>query len=371
MARRGMKLDSTPYAAADADDHKDPNGERIPAAWQHTVVGPLKLEIAQLKEQLAQQGGGADVEQLKAQIAEKTAAANDVIETLRQEILRGRMPIEISPDQITDEVGSDRRGDWEGDEEFKRLLDNIRESGQAQPIRVRPLDPDWTPDPDDPLAVSTREHFVLQSGRRRAAACRILERPVLAFVSVDIANLSLSDLEERYFENTMRVQLSTLEELLAIGAIRKQLSSLSQAEVAERVGRPRTYVSRGQHCLEHQDQLLATLDPATATFRQIEEALDVLKKGDSSGSKAGTTKKAAAPRPHQTADLSNGKLILRPNSKGMSVSVAGVHVTEENAEGLVEDLKAVFEKYAGQGAHKREEDQAQRGGLRNLHSWDK
>lgn len=344
-----MKLDSTPYAAADTDDHKDPNGERIPAAWQHTVVGPLKLEIAQLKEQLAQQAGG-DVDALKAEIAEKTAAANAAIETLRQEILRGRMPIEVSPDQITDEVGSDRYGNWESDEDFKRLVDNVRESGQAQPVRVRPLDSRWKPDPENPMMVSTGEHFVLQSGRRRVAACKELGRPVLAFVSVDIANLSLSDLEERYFENTMRVQLSTLEELLAIGAIRKQLSNLSQAEVSERVGRPRTYVSRGQHCLEHQDQLLAMLDPATATFRQIEEALDALKKGDGSELKAEATKKAVAPKPHQTADLSKGKMTLRPNSKGMSISVAGVHVTDENAEELVEDLRAVLEKYMAKGA---------------------
>jgi len=70
-------------------------------------------------------------------------------------------------------------------------MDNIARLDQTQPISGRPVDPDWRTDSDRPMV--TTDRFILQSGRRRLEACRVLGRSCAGLhdqisVEVDSAN---------------------------------------------------------------------------------------------------------------------------------------------------------------------------------------
>ena len=44
--------------------------------------------------------------------------------------MAGTVVLELSPEQIVDEVGSDRLGGWEEDEDFETLVGDILRRGQ-------------------------------------------------------------------------------------------------------------------------------------------------------------------------------------------------------------------------------------------------
>ncbi|MGB7318005.1 MAG: hypothetical protein WBC85_08575, partial [Planktotalea sp.] len=63
-------------------------------------------------------------------------------------ILNGTVALALDAGQIVDSAGSDRVGDWQTDEAFEALKANIQRRGQTQPIRVRPVDARWRPNPE-------------------------------------------------------------------------------------------------------------------------------------------------------------------------------------------------------------------------------
>lgn len=148
--------------------------------------------------------------------------------------------IDVEPNQIIDEVGSDRTVETGDREKFEKLRDDISQRTQTTPIRVRPRDPNWTPD-------EAGSEFLLQSGRRRLQACKDLNLKVLALVTAvtNEDDLHLEDLLERFQENSMREDLSGFERYISIGEIAACLEDLDQDGVGEKIGVNRTEVSVG------------------------------------------------------------------------------------------------------------------------------
>ena len=152
---------------------------------------------------------------------------------------------------------------------------------------MRPKNPDWQPDHDRPL--DTADQFIIQSGRRRLAACRQLDRKVVAVLSTVEGEAALADLEERFHENTMRKNLSGFEELLSVGLIADALGDLSQHEIAQRLSVSQNDVSLGRACVELHDRIIAEIDIAATPKRAFREIIPRLR-GKSEGPKPPKTK---------------------------------------------------------------------------------
>lgn len=106
-------------------------------------------------------------------LAQSQAAVEQSRAQLVEDILNGRHELQISPDQVDDPLGSDRRDDWMAQEAFQTLLKSIEVNGQDTPILVWPEDANWKPDPLDPTDVSGAR-FIMLTGRRRHAVAKTL-----------------------------------------------------------------------------------------------------------------------------------------------------------------------------------------------------
>ncbi len=200
---------------------------------------------------------------IKATVRDLKAGQELQLKKTTKDILEGRISLELDPDQIIDEVDTDRMIALGDEKEFESLVENIRLRGQRQPIRVRPVDPNWNPDPENPTL--TNDKFIVQSGRRRIAACKKLGVKVLALVSVktELKDLTLDDLIERMTENTMRADLSPWERMLSIGEIMAR-SEKTQSDVADLLGVGRPTISQAQSCYKYRDQLEAMSEEINA-----------------------------------------------------------------------------------------------------------
>jgi ParB/RepB/Spo0J family partition protein len=250
--------------------------------------------------------GGTAMNMLKQRLS-------DTRDSLVQGVLNGTVALSLDPAQIVDEMGSDRLSVWEDEPEFQALVENIRRRGQAQAIRVRPENGDWTPDVDDPLHTDAR--FVIQSGRRRLAAAAALGRPVLAVISTVEGDQALADLEERFHENTMRKNLSGFEELLSVGLIAEALGDLSQSEIAARLGVSQNDVSLGRSCVEMHAQIVAAVDVAATPKRAYREIIPRLRAGQGAASP-----KAKRPQP-VTVQRGDVGVTLKPSRGGYALTL--------------------------------------------------
>lgn len=239
--------------------------------------------------------------------------------SLVSDILNGTVALSLDVTQINDPAGSDRVGDWLSDEAFEALKANIARRGQTQPIRVRPVDPDWRPYEESPL--QTDSAFVVQSGRRRIEVCRQLDLPVLAILSTDKGDAALADLEERFHENTMRKDLNGFEELLSIGLLAESLSDLTQEEVAARLPVPQGDVSLGLACVSLREKIMAEVDVETAPKRAYRTIVPKLKReplpNKKSLPKSLTIK---SKRDSISVDIIAGKAGVTINAKGKGLS---------------------------------------------------
>ena len=251
--------------------------------------------------------GGSAMNLLKQRLA-------DTRESMIAAIMNGTVALELDPEQIEDRAGTDRLGDWQKEPEFKALVENIRRRGQVQPIRVRPLRADWKPQESDPLETSDR--FVIQSGRRRLAACEALGIKVRAVIATEAGDKALADLEERFHENTMRKNLSGFEELLSIGLIADALADLTQEEIAARIGVAQGDVSLGRSCAELYDQILEKVDVAKTPKREFRRIIPQIRAGERQGE---APKKTAQPAAEvQGEDL---KVSVKPSKSGVAVTI--------------------------------------------------
>jgi ParB/RepB/Spo0J family partition protein len=232
---------------------------------------PLEEDIGEIgKPGMGGMWGGTAMNMLRQRLEDTRA-------TIADGILNGTVAIELSPAQIEDPSGSDRQDGWQDDPEFKALMENIARRGQTQAIRVRPVDPAWEPDRDQPL--ETADRFIIQSGRRRLAACQMLGRKVVAVIATVEGEAALADLEERFHENTMRKNLSGFEELLSVGLIADALGDLSQQEIAQRLSVSQNDVSLGRSCVELHDRIIADVDITNTPKRAFREIIPRLRGG--------------------------------------------------------------------------------------------
>ena len=279
--------------------------------------------------------GGTALNMLRERLRE---ASGSLVES----VANGTTVVEIEPSEIDDLVGSDRMYGWQDDDDIDALAANIRRRGQRQAIRIRPLDPDWTPDPDSPTRL--RGRFAVQSGRRRMEACRRLGLPVRAVISTDIGDARLGDLEERWHENTMRRSLTGFEELLSIGMIAGALPDLSQQEIAERLSVSQNDVSLGKACVDLHDVIVANVDVATTPKRAYREIVPKLRARPSNTpqkSKA-TQHRDGGPNVARDGPL---EVELRATSAGLVLKVkgSGVQPTDRLAEAVAAALRPLLE----------------------------
>jgi len=255
----------------------------------------------------------------------EAAQANEAV---YQGIIDGVVPIHVPATSIEDEVGSDRIAsaaeDDDSEDSFRALVENIRKRGLRTPLRLRPVDPEWRPNPAFPRDVSG-QRFTLQSGRRRLRACRELGIEPLCFLTFpEAAGARLDDLQERYFENTIRRDLTMFERLYSIGLIAQETTGASQQQIAEIIGVPRATVSRGLAAVEYHGELGQVLDLGQATRDEIDAALKRLRDREPSTSKEAQRsrerrERQASALPFRRRDLGLGVVRLREKEGGLRV----------------------------------------------------
>lgn len=290
-------------------------------------------------------------ESMEKSLLETREALGLARETLASGIKQGLIPIEIPEGQIIDEVGTDRileADDAEdGADSFASLLENIRTRGLRVPLRVRPTDPEWEIDPANPRDIEGQT-FAVQSGRRRLAACRQLGIAPTAFLTFPKGDLNTADLEERFFENAARKNLSLIEKLYSIGLIASNMEDMSQAKIAEIIGVNAPYVSRGLAVVEYFDRLKEDLDLKSASAREIDEALKGYR-GEAPKSDLPSTERSRAQRARNASDenlpfrkqvIGKTHLSLKNNTKGERVlSLRGQDLNDETIQKILDLIK--------------------------------
>lgn len=306
----------------------------------------VRAEVAQLKAALEQAGqGGARFHEVEDLLKQAEAELEATTRDLTTRVLNGLISVDINPDQLVDEVSSDRVEAWSEGEEFEKLKENIQLRGQTQPIRVRPLD-GWEPSKKAPDVIDPTARFAVQSGRRRWVACKALGIPVRAVIADGVASaladedrplsIRAADLEERYAENTMRQDLTFLERLLSIGEICEQLMkegvNLNQRDLAARLRVTQENVSLAKTCYENREALISELgtNPSKEQIRNWRKEVKA-------------PKGRAAMLEFELPGA--GKVVVVQKGKNMTVTVPGVHIPEEAQSGFQAKLKDLLSEY--------------------------
>ncbi|MEI4494566.1 ParB N-terminal domain-containing protein [Mameliella alba] len=285
-------------------------------------------------------------------LAQSQAAVERSRAELCSDILNGRHEISLSPDQISDPMGTDRRQDWMSQDAFRSLVSSIASNGQDTPILVWPEDPDWQPDPLEPSNV-TGVPFVMLTGRRRLAAASELGLPLRAILaSPDARNAENSKFEMlflRFRENEERENLSPFERLVSIGEMYETLASgedkLTAVAFAKKIGVHESLVSRARSVFAAQDQILnAFKNVYDMSFRDLQGALASLERVNTSKPKP----KAKPRKLTVKRKVGNRNLSATSVDGNLSIKVAGVPIDQERLEKLG-DLVADYLSAEGSG----------------------
>lgn len=267
------------------------------------------------------------------------------------DILSGRHELSISPDQVTDPLGSDRRPDWIDQDAFRVLLKSIGDNGQDTPILVCPADTDWSPDPLDPTNVDGIQ-FVMLTGRRRHAVAEQLGLPLRAILSptnnAEVGADKFEMLFLRFRENEEREDLSAFERLLSIGEMFETLSSsrsdkkLTAVAFANRIGVHESIISRARAVFHAKDKILNTFKNAyEMSFKDIQVALASL----SEPPKTSTKQKAKPKKLTTVRKIGNRKLSVSSVNGKLSISAAGMNIDKKGLEGLGDLIADYLQKH--------------------------
>lgn len=126
--------------------------------------------------------------------------------------------------------------------ELEELAQSIRAHGVVQPLLV--------------IADETPERFLLVAGERRWRAARLAGLETVPVVVMDLAPQQM--LEIALVENVVRSDLSPLEEAHAYRKLNEEFG-LTQAQIAERVGRSRVAITNTMRLLAAPDQVQAAI----------------------------------------------------------------------------------------------------------------
>lgn len=208
-------------------------------------------------------------------------------ERLKQ-LLSGDLVILLSPDQIEDEVGTDRSTDWMSDEAFQTLKSSIEMNGQDVPIQVAPVDPEWAPVFNETDGVVTGGvKFKVIGGRRRLEAVRQLGQKVRAVcVQVDRKQSDFDQLHRRYRENTERENLTLFDELMAIGELFSHAKTLGEKitgrSLAKMLNVSEAKISKARAIYDNRERISAEVpEPHRLTLHQLDEIIPALRAGKS------------------------------------------------------------------------------------------
>ncbi len=271
-------------------------------------------------------------------LAQSQSAVERIREKLIVDILDGRHELSISPDQITDPLGTDRRANWMEQDAFATLLDSIELNGQDTPITVWPEDPAWTPDPLSPTSVGGVK-FVLLTGRRRHAAAEQLGLKLRAIIAPTCERQSdrhrFEMLFLRYRENEERENLGAFERLLSIGEMYETLSgadadaSLTAVSFAKRIGVHESIVSRARASYAAKDRILNAFKNAyDMSYKDIQ---DVLKTLDERPKLASKTKPVTLLVKRK---IGSRNLSASATAGTISIKATGIKMDQARLEGL-------------------------------------
>ena len=202
---------------------------------------------------------------------------NDLKAKQVQNLANGDQTISLKPEQVRDLVGTDRRADWQDQEDYLELRDSIEKYGQDVPIEVCPLEAGWQPSASDPTNVDGVE-FELITGRRRRMVAEDLGIEVRAVILPKDDQDQLHQwqvLLRRYRENNHRSNLSPLEKMLSVGemydAWSKTSDQTSIRQFAGLIGIDASFVSRSNRLSRHEEALKSAFpDPYKLGYRELE-----------------------------------------------------------------------------------------------------
>lgn len=317
------------------------------------------------------------------------------LEGIREDVLRGKVPIEVDPGQLVDLVGTDREEGWRDNEDFRFLLESIKGRGQMQPVEIRPLDPSWQPGVVDPLKARAGDEFALRSGRRRVEACRQLGIRVQAFLSTDnradaaeLAKLDLdatvevhvgnetrsiptrdylADLEGRFAENNT----FTRKDLRPVDFMR---SLAKTADFWLQAGKEQKWIARHLHVneptlslalgfLEFEDVILEAFG-GDLTIARLRTIVPMLRKGlsvdeiraevleDNGGvvaarkpAKGSGASAGQGPLKRNRALARGGSISIRPTTRGVTITAKKVDIPADKLDDFEDRLAKLLERY--------------------------
>ncbi|ANT63079.1 hypothetical protein AYJ57_21650 (plasmid) [Salipiger sp. CCB-MM3] len=228
---------------------KKPTAAPVTAVTADAETAPLQHQEAEASNLHEQPSGQHDAMRMNA-IRRKTL----------DQIFSRQQTVEVPVSLIEDEVGTDRSHDWQNDPEIEALAYNIQKEGQMTPVELRVSDPNWVPragryevrDIQDDEDVK----FLVQAGRRRIEACRRLGIKVVAFLN---AGELYDDLRKRFFENSMRQDLTPIDFLRSVGGLAKEMQQrtegVSGETIAKELGVNRQYVVNGLKVLSLETEI--------------------------------------------------------------------------------------------------------------------
>lgn len=329
---------------------KKPMADTPPEKEQMTAETPMTSEPVSepttgLKPRMGGSGGAwkaGALNQTQEDLNEKRAK-------IARDILHGRHEIELLPDQIKDNIGSDRRNDWMEQPAFTSLYDSIEKNGQDTPIQVWPADPDWTPDPLDPESIAGVSFFLI-TGRRRCAIATKLGRPVRAILAAPDKRGKSDDQFEmlfmRFRENEERENLGAFERFLSIGEMFERFqtthseSKVTAVSFANRIGVHESWVSRGKAVFKARQGILhACKNVYELTFRQLEQEMTKL----SDGPPVKTPSPSKPKKIQVIRKMGTRKLSVSSQGGKLTVSAAGLKLDKQTLEGLSDVITAYLE----------------------------
>lgn len=256
-------------------------------------------------------------------------------------ILSGEIPVRVPADAIEDAIGTDRIANAPDNADepssFESLVENIRMRGLRTPIRVRPVDPDWRPNLEDPTDMSGQK-FLLQSGRRRLAACKQLGINPIAFLSFSEDGLTrVEDLQERYFENVSRRDLTSIEKLFSIGLLAESMD-IHQAQIADILQVAQATVSKGVNFYRNFEAISDLIDLGTSTIKDVELALRALKETDTEPKTESPPK--AASLPFEQMKIGSKAVKLSQTNRGVrTLTIRSDDLSDEALETIIKTIK--------------------------------
>lgn len=342
------------------------NKTKKPAPEEKTPDNPTEETVSEVNEGsiadatglMKPRIGGAGSAWQSGALAQTQGSLDRNRERISNDILNGRHELQLSPDQVIDTVGTDRRDDWMQQEAFKSLVSSIKNNGQDTPILVWPKDVTWKPDNLDPENIADVQ-FILLTGRRRRAAAEKLGLPLRAV----LADPEKRNSDERQFEmlffrfreNKERENLGAFENLLSIGEMYETLRETNKngplyaSSFAKRIGVHESVVSRGRAVFKARKEILnAFKNVYDMSSHELQRALASL----ADESRKQVTKQSKSKKLTVVRKIGKRNLSVVSEGGKLSVKAAGLRLDKENLKHISEMIASYLEQIEADASSK-------------------